>query len=84
VEIVVRRIEGALAVPSRAVIPELGGKKVFVYEDGQARPRPVETGLRTAELVEVTTGLEPGDQVIVTAIQRLRPGLAVEIEAAAP
>jgi membrane fusion protein (multidrug efflux system) len=81
VEIVVRTIERALAVPSRAVIPELGGKKVFVYADGEAQPRPVETGLRTAELVEVTEGLEPNDRVIVTAIQRLRPGLQVEIEA---
>jgi membrane fusion protein (multidrug efflux system) len=81
VEIVVRRIENALAVPSRAVIPELGGKKVFVYEGGEAQPRPVETGLRTAEVVEVTEGLEPDDQVIVTAIQRLRPGLPVQIEA---
>jgi membrane fusion protein (multidrug efflux system) len=84
VEIVVRRIENALAVPSRAVIPELGGKKVFVYEGGEAQPRPVETGLRTAEVVEVTEGLEPDDQVIVTAIQRLRPGLPVEIEAGQP
>jgi membrane fusion protein (multidrug efflux system) len=80
VEIVVRRIEGALAVPSRAIIPELGGKKVFVYQDGEAQPRSVETGLRTAEVVEVTQGLEPDDRVIVTAIQRLRPGLPVEIE----
>ena len=84
VEIVVRRIEGALAVPSRAVVPELGGKKVFVYVDGEARPRPVETGLRTAELVEITRGLEPDDRVIVSAIQRLRPGLAVEVEAEDP
>ena len=80
VEIVVRRIEGALAVPNRAVIPELGGKKVFVFEDGEAQPRRIETGLRTAELVEVTRGLEAGERVIVTAIQRLRPGLEVEIE----
>jgi hypothetical protein len=28
----------------------------------------------------VTQGLEAGDRVIVTAIQRLRPGLAVRIE----
>lgn len=84
VEIVVRRVEGALAVPSRAVVPELGGKKVFVYVDGEARPRAVETGLRTAELVEITRGLEPDERVIVTAIQRLRPGLPVEIEAEGP
>ena len=84
VEIVVRRIEGALAVPSRAIIPELGGKKVFVVEGDEAQPRPVETGLRTAELVEVTRGLEPNDRVIVTAIQRMRTGLPVEIEGEEP
>ena len=38
------------------------------------------TGLRTADLVEVTGGLEPRDRVIVTAIQRMRPGLSVEVE----
>ncbi len=80
VEIVVRRIEGALAVPNRAVIPELGGKKVFVVADGEAQPRSVETGLRTAELIEVTRGLEANDQVIVSAIQRLRPGLPVQVQ----
>jgi membrane fusion protein (multidrug efflux system) len=80
VEIVVRRIEGALAVPSRAIIPELGGKKVFIVEGGEAQPRSVETGLRTADLVEVTRGLEPNDRVVVTAIQRMRTGLPVEIE----
>jgi len=80
VEIVVRHIEDALAVPSRAVIPELGGKKVFVYEDGKAQPRSVETGLRGKETLQITRGLEPGERVIVTALQRLRPGLPVEIE----
>jgi len=80
VEIVVRQIEDALAVPNRAVIPELGGRKVFVYEDGVAQPHEVQTGLRTAEIVEVTEGLEAGDRVIVSAIQRLRPGLPVTVE----
>jgi membrane fusion protein (multidrug efflux system) len=77
VELVVERIEDALAVPARAVIPELGGKKVYVVEGGTAQPRKVETGLRTEDSVQVIEGLAPGDRVIVTAIQRLRPGLPV-------
>ena len=84
VEIVVRRVEGALAIPSRAIIPELGGKKVFVAVDGAAQPRTVTTGLRTGEEVEVTSGLAPGDRVIVSAIPRLRPGLQIREEAARP
>jgi membrane fusion protein (multidrug efflux system) len=80
VRLVVQRVEDALTVPSMAVIPELGGKKVFVLEDGTAQPRQVTTGIRTDERVEVVSGLEPGEQVIVSAIQQLRPGLEVEAE----
>lgn len=77
VEVAVRSVAAALMVPTIAVIPELGGKKVFVVRDGKAAPVPVETGIREADNIEVTSGLEPGDQVIVTAIERLRPGMAV-------
>lgn len=70
-------VSDALAVPSLAVIPELGGKKVFVVENGLAQPRRVETGLRTDTEVQITSGLEAGEQVIVSAVQRLRPDLPV-------
>ncbi len=77
VELVVAEIADALTVPSIAVIPELGGKKVFVIEDGKAQPRAVTTGIRTDQRVQIRSGLEPGARVIVSAIQQLRPGLDV-------
>jgi membrane fusion protein (multidrug efflux system) len=83
VSVAVRTIPDALVVPSLAVVPELGGKKVFVVEDGVVRSRQVETGIRTADDVQVTSGVVPGDRVIVSAIQRLRPGLAVRAVPAA-
>ena len=81
VRLVVERIADAITVPSIAVIPELGGKKVFVLAGGRAEPRPVATGIRTEDRVQVTSGLEPGELVITTAVQQLRPGLAVEASA---
>lgn len=81
VKLVVEDVPNALTVPSLAVIPELGGKKVFVLAEGKAEERRVETGIRTAERVQVTSGLEPGEQVITSAIQQLRPGLDVEAAA---
>lgn len=84
VELEVRVVEDALAVPTIAVIPELGGKKVFVYESGKAEARPVQTGLRTESLVEVTAGLAPGEVVITSGVQQLRPGLEVEVETSTP
>ena len=79
VELAVREVDEALTVPAMAVIPELGGKKVFVVEGGQARARQVETGIRGSDRVEIVAGLKPGDLVIVTAIQQLREGLPVRI-----
>ena len=80
VELVVAEIGDALTVPSIAVIPELGGKKVFVIEDGKAEARTVETGIRTDERVQITSGLGPGERVIVSAIQQLRAGLDVSAD----
>lgn len=81
VELVVNEIEAAITVPSIAVIPELGGKKVFVYENGTSMPRVVETGMRTEDSVQIVRGLSVGDRVIISGIQQLRPGLAVTLEA---
>ncbi len=77
VSLTVGEVADALVVPSLAIIPELGGKKVFIVENGVARPRRVETGIRTDTEVQITSGLSPGDRVIVSAIQRLRPDLPV-------
>jgi len=89
VQLIVRSVENALAVPSIAVIPELGGKKVFVFEGGTAEARRVETGIRTEDMVQVTRGLEAGDLVITSPIQQVAEGMSVilagpaaEVEAA--
>jgi membrane fusion protein (multidrug efflux system) len=75
----VRGSAEALSVPAIAVIPELGGKKVFVLEDGKAVSRPVETGIRTASRVEIVEGLEAGEQVIVSNVARVTAGVEVVV-----
>jgi membrane fusion protein (multidrug efflux system) len=77
VEITILEIPDALTVPALAVIPELGGKKVFVFEDGKAVARSVTTGIRTEDSVQITSGVEPGERVVVSALERMRDGLAV-------
>lgn len=80
VDLVVRSEPDALTVPSIAIIPELGGKKVFVYESGRAEPRTVETGIRTESAVQIISGLAEGDLVITSGVLQLQTGLEVEIE----
>ena len=63
VEVILDQAENVLRVPAYAVIE---GKRVLVLENGRAADRPVTTGLRNWEFVEIRSGLNPGDRVILT------------------
>lgn len=84
VRLVLGSADGALTVPAIAVVPGNETITVWVVEDGRATPRVVEIGQRTEQQVEILHGLEPGDQVVVAGVQQMRPGLAVDVEEAAP
>ncbi len=51
-----------------------GGWSVFVVEDGKANPRPVTLGVSSAGLIEILSGLDVGDEIVVRGNERLRPG----------
>ena len=70
----------ALAIPSEALIPEMGGDKVFVYRSGLAESVDVTTGLRTEDKIEITNGLLPGDTILTSGIMQLREGMPVTID----
>ncbi|MDZ4698702.1 MAG: efflux RND transporter periplasmic adaptor subunit [Rhodothermales bacterium] len=77
-------IPDALAVPAIAIIPELGGKKVYVVENGKAVSRMVETGIRTEDRVQILSGLATNDTLLVSGVQLLRPGLSVRVQVLPP
>lgn len=51
----------AVLVPEAAVVPRQGSNVVFAVRGGRADRREVELGARRRGLVEVVTGVEPGD-----------------------
>jgi membrane fusion protein (multidrug efflux system) len=69
----------AVTVPAFALVPELGGQKVFLYRGGRAEARPVKTGLRTEERVEIVEGVAAGDTLILSGILQLKPGAPVTL-----
>lgn len=79
VGITLERIADAIVIPSEALIPELGGEKVFVCVDGTARSRPVITGLRAEKSTQIVEGLQPNDTLIVTGLLQLTDGMGVRI-----
>jgi RND family efflux transporter MFP subunit len=53
----------ALAIPTAALRPD--GSVLVLQPDGSTRTATIQAGLRTADKVEVVTGLTEGDQVVV-------------------
>ncbi len=63
----------AVTVPQRAIASGAAGLFVWVVEEGRARLQPVTLGGFVGERVEVTSGLQGGEPVVVAGQARLRP-----------
>lgn len=67
-------------IPELSIRPSERGFLVFVVEDGVARERIVELGLRTADgRVEVTRGVKPGESIVTRGAEALREGAKVRV-----
>ena len=58
----------AIMVPTSALIPDDKNNDVVTVKDGRSVYVGVTTGIREANLVEITEGLQPGDTVVVSGI----------------
>lgn len=77
--------EGAIIIPENVVQTNATGEKVaYVLEKesdstGVARKRVLETGLSYEDSVEVLSGLETGDLLIISGVRGIREGEKVKI-----
>jgi len=69
----------AIMIPTLAVIPVLKGQKVYIKRKGLAEEVDVQTGIRTAKEIQITSGLSVGDTVITTGIMGLKPGTPIQV-----
>ncbi len=67
----------AIVVPEDAVVPLQGSDFVWVVAEGKVQRKPVTLGVRTPGFVEVASGVQPGDQVVVGGLELLQPGMPV-------
>lgn len=68
-----------IMVPSSAISPYGQIDRVFIVDDGHAYLRLVRTGLRVADRVELLSGVEAGEEIVVDNIDKLIDGQPVTI-----
>ncbi|QIG79617.1 efflux RND transporter periplasmic adaptor subunit [Stakelama tenebrarum] len=69
----------ALAVPELAIIGEGESSFVFVVSDGKVSRVPVETGARQDGMVEIRSGLTPGQRVVTEGVVKVADGMSVRL-----
>jgi membrane fusion protein (multidrug efflux system) len=80
----IARRDEVLVVPESALVHEAQGAYVWrVAADGTAARTAVQTGLRRAGRVEITSGLSGGDRVVTAGTNKLAPGVPLSIATAA-
>jgi len=73
----VRSAADAVTVPAAAVFSADGRDAVWVVKDGRAEEVPVTVGVQGPELVQIVSGVRPGQQVVVRGTDRVRGGQQV-------
>jgi membrane fusion protein (multidrug efflux system) len=79
VELTRKVLKDAIMVPLMAVIPTEEGKMVYIVNSGEAKPRDVTLGLMRGLSVQITSGLGPGDRLIVAGHRFVGPGQKINV-----
>jgi membrane fusion protein (multidrug efflux system) len=79
VELTLEQRDNAVIIPEEALDPMGERNFVFAVRDGRARRVEVQLGLRLPGEVEIRQGVQPGEQIVVRGLQRLREGAPVRV-----
>jgi membrane fusion protein (multidrug efflux system) len=72
-------IKDAIMVPLLAVIPMEDSKAVYVVNSEEAQRRQVELGIISGDDVQIKSGLESGDRLIIAGHRFVAPGQRVKV-----
>jgi len=75
-----RVIADAVAVPIFTLIDKGGERIVFVEKDGVAESRSISIGVIEGDRVQITSGLNPGDHLIVKGHTEVEDGMKVIVK----
>ena len=84
IDIVHERRTDVVRIARSALLEDDGNQRVFVVQGGKAVSRPVTIGLTNGPLVEVLSGVNAGDPVVVVGQGTLKDGSPVRVVASAP
>jgi membrane fusion protein (multidrug efflux system) len=74
-----QNLKNSIVVPTEAVVPSLNNQLVYVVHNGIAYERNVLLGLRNDKYVQILSGLQVGDTIMVTGLVNIRNNTPVKV-----
>ncbi len=68
-----------IIIPKDIIISDQDGKRVFVVKENTALERIIETGIENDDMIEVVSGLEENDRLVVKGFETLRDKSKVKV-----
>ena len=78
------KASNTLVLPTNTLLFGAAGTQVAVVKDGKVERRNVSLGTDYGQVVEITTGVSAGDQVIINPPDSIAPNQAVVVEVPVP
>jgi multidrug efflux pump subunit AcrA (membrane-fusion protein) len=79
ITIIASQRRGVVAVPTDAIVTREGKSVSFIVNDNLAHLRQIETGLIDRNWIEVKSGLNTGEKVVIFGHEELEDGTSVKI-----
>jgi membrane fusion protein (multidrug efflux system) len=80
IELSLENINGAIQIPSEAVVPVQDGKVVFIANNGKAKEVKIETIARTDKDVIVIQGIKSGDTILTSGVMSLKDEADIKVK----
>jgi len=83
VELILESVADAVTVPVQAVvISPSGNPVVFVANEGKAAQRKVQTGIEDGGRIQIVSGVDEGEKVIISGQEKLKDGAEIRLPGA--
>jgi len=79
VQIAIGAKENVVTIPRKAILYKQNKTYVFVMNRNQVSQREIELGLTEEDFVEVTSGLNEGEVIVVVGVEGLKDGQRVDV-----
>src|SRR5450759_606991 len=78
-KVLLNKDEEGILVPSNALIPDASSNQVIIIKNRKAVFVKVETGIRNADAVALSSGVNSGDTIVVSGVLFVRPNAYVKV-----